>query len=270
MIKLLKIEYKKAVYNKTFWVLFGLYALIIAIIYWGIQSFLDDIVEDIGKNAPIPVTNIPIYEFPSIWHNLTFISGYLKLILSIIVVILISNEYSFRTVRQNIITGLSRVEFLTSKLLFIICISGIATLFIFLNGLILGFINTSDISFGIIFQKAHFLLGYFLELISFMTFAMMLTFLIRKSGLTLGILLLYYYLVEPFLNYKLPNDIGSYLPLQQIAHLIDMPSSTLTDFLKAAGMNINENIELVSVIIIIGYSVLFTYCSYLVLRKRDL
>ena len=80
MIRLLKIEFKKLVNNKTFWILLGLYALILALVFWSIQTFVNDIVKQTGKTVPIPVSKISLYEFPDIWHNLTFISGYLKLI----------------------------------------------------------------------------------------------------------------------------------------------------------------------------------------------
>ena len=120
----------------------GLYALIIVSVYWGIQSLINNIVKDVGENLPVPVSSVSLYSFPNIWHNLTYISGALKLILAIIVVIFITNEYTYRTLRQNIITGMSRQEFLLSKVLLVVFLAVIATLFIYINALILGFINT--------------------------------------------------------------------------------------------------------------------------------
>lgn len=267
MIRLLKIELKKLVNNKTFWILLGLYALILASVFWSIQTVVNDIVKETGKSIPIPVSKISLYTFPDIWHNLTFVSGYLKLILAIIVIIFITNEYSYRTIRQNIITGLSRLDFLLSKLLMVGVIALGATLFLYINGLILGFLNTTELTFSMIFQKNIFLFAYFLELFAFMTLALMIGILVKRSGFALGLLALYYYIVEPILNYKLPYDIGEYLPIKAIANLIDVPNTSL---MKLVGLNFREYISVSDTLITIAYTCLFTYLMFLVLRKRDL
>jgi ABC-type transport system involved in multi-copper enzyme maturation permease subunit len=262
MIRLLNIELKKTLNNKTFWIIGGLYALIIFIVYWGIQSFFKDVVGNISPS------DISLYTFPDIWHNLTYISGYFKLILGITVVIFITNEYTYRTLRQNIITGLSRKEFLISKLLFIVFIATFATLFLYINGIILGFLNTENITITLLFKKNYFLFGYFLELVAFMTIAMFFAILIKRSGITLGVLLLYYYLIEPFLNYRLPDNIGDYLPFQAISNLIGIPPNT--SLMKLANINFKEHIELSDIMITSGYIILFIYMMYFILRKRDL
>jgi len=267
MIRLLKIELKKLINNKTFWILLGLYAIILALVFWSIQTFVNDIVKETGKTVPIPVTKISLYTFPDIWHNLTFISGYLKLILAIVVIIFITNEYSYRTLRQNIITGLSRLDFLLSKLLMVSVIALGATLFLYLNGLVLGILNTTELTFSLVFQKNIFLFAYFLELFAFMTLAMMIGMFVKRSGLAIGILLLYYYIIEPFLSYKLPYDIGDYLPLQAVANLIDVPN---TSMMKIVGLNFREYISVSDTLVTIAYTCLFSYFMFLILRKRDL
>ncbi len=267
MIRLLKIEIKKLINNNTFWILLGLYAIILALTFWSIQTFINDIVKETGKSVPIPVTKISLYTFPDIWHNLTFIAGYLKLILAIVVIIFITNEYSYRTLRQNIITGLSRLEFIMSKLLMVGVIALGATLFLYLNGLILGFTNTSEITFSIIFKRNIFLFAYFLELFAFMTLALMIGLLVKRSGLAIGILLLFYYIIEPILVHKLPYHIGDYLPFQAIANLIDIPN---TSIMKIVGLNFREYITVSDTLVTLAYVSLFTYLMYLVLRKRDL
>jgi hypothetical protein len=257
MIRLLKIELKKTINNKTFWIISGLYTLIIFIVYWSIQSFFNDVVGNLSTS------DISLYTFPNIWHNLAYISGYFKLILGIIVVIFITNEYTYRTLRQNIITGLSRKEFLMSKLLFIIFIATIATLFLYSNGIILGLLHAENITIALLFKNNYFIFGYFLELVAFMTIVMFFAILIKRSGITLAVLLLYYYLIKPFLNYKLPKNVGNYLPFQAISNLIGMPNNKL-------GVDFKEHIELSDVMITSGYVILFIYMMYFILRKRDL
>jgi len=267
MIRLLKIEFKKVANNKTFWILLGLYALILGTIFFGIQSVINEFMIDAGKKAPIPVTKITLYDFPGIWQNLTYVAGYFKIILAIVVIIFITNEYSYRTIRQNIITGLSRWDFLLSKLLMILVISTAATLFLFILGLILGFTNTPEVTLSMMFVNLTFVFTYFLELFAFMVFALFLGILTKRSGLTIGLLFLYFYIIEKYINYKLPDGWGDYLPLRSIGNLIDIPNTSL---MKIFGLNFRTFVSLQDVIVVLAYSFIFIYLMQLTLKKSDL
>jgi ABC-type transport system involved in multi-copper enzyme maturation permease subunit len=267
MIRLLKIEFKKVANNKAFWILIGLYALILGTILFGVQTVINEFMVDAGKKAPIPVSKITLYDFPGIWQNLTYLAGYLKMILAIVVIIFITNEYSYRTIRQNIITGLSRWDFLLSKLLMIAVISIGATLFLFIIGLILGFTNTPEVKFSMMFENMVFVFTYLLELFAFMTFALMLGILAKRSGITIGLLLLYFYVIERYINYKLPNDLGDFLPIQSIGRLIDIPN---TDIMKMFSVNFRAFVSFQDVIIVVLYTALFVFLMHLFLKKRDL
>ena len=267
MIRLLKIEFKKVANNKTFWVLIGLYAVIVATIFFGVQAAINEFMVDAGKKAPIPVSKISLYEFPGIWQNLTYLAGYLKMILAIVVIIFITNEYSYRTIRQNIITGLSRWDFLLSKLLMVAAISLTATLFLFIIGIILGFTNTPEVTFSMMFENLVFVFTYFLEIFAFMTFALLIGMLAKRSGLGIGLFFLYFYIIERFLNYQLPNDLGDFLPIQAIGRLIDIPN---TDLMKIFGMNFRAFVAVQDVLVVGAYTALFIFLMHLILKKRDL
>ena len=74
---------------------------------------LSRLIEGFGQE--INIDRIPLYHFPDIWQNLAWTSGLLKMGVAIMVVVSITNEYTYRTIRQNIIDGMSREEFLLSK-----------------------------------------------------------------------------------------------------------------------------------------------------------
>ena len=267
MIRLLKIEFKKVANNKVFWILLGLYALILGTIFFSIQTVINEFMVDAGKKAPIPVSKISLYEFPAIWQNLTYLAGYFKMILAIIIIIFITNEFSYRTIRQNIITGLSRWDFLVSKLLMVAVISIAATLFLFIIGLILGLTNTPEVKFSMMFENLVFVFTYFLELFAFMNFALLLGILAKRSGFTIGILFLYFYIIEKYINYKLPDNWGDFLPLRAVGKLIDIPNTSL---MKIFGLNFRAYVALQDVIVVVLYSVLFIFLMHLILKKRDL
>ena len=118
MINLLKIELKKTVTNKTFWVLTGLYVLLLGLVFFGVQSVINEISTNASKTSSISIPKVSIYNFPDIWQNLTYLAGFFKIFLAVVVIIFITNEFSFKTIRQNIITGMSRVDFIFYKMQF--------------------------------------------------------------------------------------------------------------------------------------------------------
>jgi ABC-type transport system involved in multi-copper enzyme maturation permease subunit len=267
MTRLIKIELNKILPSRIFWILVILYVVLIALVFAGTQGFINKVASDAGQRSPIPIPEFSIYTFPGIWHNLTFIAGYFKIFLAVLVIILITNEFSFKTIRQNVMAGMSRLDFLKSKILSIAMISIGATLLIFIIGLILGFIYSSDYSFSTVFSRMIFLLGYLLEIFSFLVFAFMIGFLVKRSGFAIGLLLLYYIVVEPIAVYKLPDEWEIIMPLNNIANLIDVPNTAL---MKLFGVEFQDYIALSDVGMVSLYTLLFLGITYTVLLKRDL
>ena len=267
MIKLLKIDFKKIRGNKVFWILIGLYALLIILFFFGIQGFLDDLADEANKKSPIPLPSLSAYSLPDIWHILVYIAGFFKIFLGVIVIILITNEYSYKTIRQNVVSGMSRWDFLSSKLLTIGMISLGATILVLIIGLILGIIHTDSITFGKLFGKTEFLLAYFLETYAFLTLALLIGILVKRSGFAIGLLLLYYYIVESVARYYLPAEIGTYLPKKAIGTLIDIPN---TSIMRLFGVEFQDYISIIDTLIVLGYVALFVGLSYWILKKRDL
>jgi ABC-2 type transport system permease protein len=185
----------------------------------------------------------------------------------------IFNEINSRIVRQNIIDGLSKKEWLGSKLFFIAAIAFCASLLLFLNGLLLGFIYGHPDAYGAVFQRTEFILAYFLDVFTYLTFAMMLTLLIRKGGLVIVGLLMYTLLFEPFVTlilYAGPEEIPEYLkalpdffPVQSLRNLIEFP------FKRYLFFHTVDYVPLRSFLIVLGWLTFNIGTSYLLLTKRD-
>ena len=141
MLHLLRIDLKKMTSYRTFWVIGGLYFLTLGLgaasgmefLKWLARTF-----EDFGTN--LNINRIPLYHFPDVWMNLIWCAGLLKIVLAVLIVISVTNEYTYRTLRQNVIDGLSRAEFLFSKILTNIMLSAISVVMIFVIGLVTGMI----------------------------------------------------------------------------------------------------------------------------------
>ena len=117
MKKLFHIELIKIRSNATFWVLAGLHAGIILLVLLSGKIFLRSVnigEENLGNL--VDPAGIPLYQFPDIWHNFAYVAAYLKFILALYVIISITSEISYDTLRQNVMNGLSRTDFILSKL----------------------------------------------------------------------------------------------------------------------------------------------------------
>ena len=75
----------------------------------------------------------------------------LKIFFAIIIVAMIGNEYSYKTLKQNLIDGLSKSEFLRSKIYAILLFVLTSTLLVFIVSLILGGIYSDYNEMDIIF-----------------------------------------------------------------------------------------------------------------------
>lgn len=267
MLHLLKIELKKMTSYRTFWVVCGLYFITIGFSTASGMEFLKWLASLIdGFGEKLNIDRIPLYHFPDVWLNLIWWSGLFKVLLGIMVVISITNEYSYRTVRQNIIDGLSRWEFLCSKILLIYLLSLASVVLIFLIATVTGFIYTPEIQWKYVFTDIEFFLAYFLEIFAYLSFALLLGILVRRSGLTIILLLLSGMLeliiklnIDDYFPESLP-----FFPLESISALVPMP------FYRYGLMEIQDYVKLSSVAIALGWTIVFNYLSYLKLKKSDI
>jgi ABC-2 type transport system permease protein len=266
-LHLLKIDLKKMTSYRTFWVVCGLYFITLGFGAASGMEFLKWLVRTFEKfGQEINITRIPLYHFPDVWMNLIWAGGLLKILLAIMVVISVTNEFTYRTVRQNIIDGLSRSEFLLSKILTNGMLSLMSVAMIFVIGLVTGMIYSPSIEVSMILRDLEFFLAYFLEIFFFLSFALMLSMLIQRSGLTI-ILLLLSQMIEAIIKANIDDHVPSvipFFPMQSIWDLIDIP------FPRYALMEIRDYLSLQTVLVVLAWTLLFNYFSYLKLKRSDI
>ncbi len=255
MLHLLKVDLKKLFNYRTFWIICGLYFLTLGMATASGMEFLKwlaNTFKDFGSK--LNIDRIPLYHFPDVWQNLTWGSGLLKLMLAIMVIISITNEYQYRTIRQNIIDGMSREQFILSKVFTNLLLSISSMVLVFFVALFTGFIYSPEISFSYMFTGAEFCLSYFLELFAFLSFALMLGILIQRSGLSI-VLLFSSYLIETIIKTNIDDyfpSIVPFFPLQSIMNLVPLP------FAKYAFQEIQDYVSLTAVAIALGWTFLST------------
>ena len=258
----------KYVSSNTFWILLAMYLGTILVIIFSAEGFLNSIVVNANTNSPMTFQEFSIYSFPGTWQMLTFLGGLdiIKLFLALIIIIFITKEFTLKTIRQNVMNGLGRNQYLVSKVLFIFMLSLLATLLVFISGLVLGFKNTETFDLMLVFEKIHFLAAYFLEMFTYSAFVLLLAFFIKKPVLSVGSLIIYYF-VEWIFSTQLPENISAYLPFVSIGNMIDKPNTPL---LESFGVSFREYVSLPDVFTCTIYSIVFIGIVYLILQKSDL
>ncbi len=222
MYKALTLEWLKLKNYRVFWVLLGLYLFSLLAISSGGGFFLEWLKSKGLDFNGIDPTIIPIYDFPDVWHNITFLGTYVKILVAFIVVISITNDLSFNTMRQNIIDGISKKEFIASKILLILALGLISAIFLFICGLGIGTIYSHVMEPKFIFRDLEFFFLYYLDMVKYCCFALMMAILIRKTGFVIVFLMMYSLIIEP-----IAGSILKYSPLQDKTAWIEplLPSS---------------------------------------------
>lgn len=221
-----------------------------------------------------------IFNFPLIWHITTFFASYFKLFFAIVVVSMIGNEYSNKTIKQNLIDGLSKKEFILSKFYTIVFFSLFATVLIAVASFLIGMYYSSYTEASIIFRETEFLLAYFVKLVGFFTLCLFFAMLLRRSAFALAFLFVLYiveWLVfwgayEVFGNSETAFKLKGFLPLESMYKLIDQPIQRImiTKFPEKADLAYDYAVHWYEVAIVLVWTAIFVFLSLRLLKKRDL
>ena len=278
MLRLLNIEYHKLKLNRS--------ARIISLTYFILICFIALIVsiEFNFGGVKFRVADQGIFNFPFIWHFNTFMAAILKIFLAIVIVSMMSNEYSYRTLKQNLIDGLSKKEFVLSKFLTVIGYAAVSTVFVFMISMILGLIFSDYTEIGIIFSDLEYLLAYFVKLVGFFSFCLFLGVWVKRSAFAIGFLGIWW-IVESILcglmkwqffkGTDIAENVSQFFPLTAMGNLIKEPFTKLGAIQSAANqlgeqLSKNYDVQLLDIGIVLIWTGLFVYWSYAILKKRDL
>jgi ABC-2 type transport system permease protein len=265
MLRLFQIEWIKAKSNMAFWALLILYMIgvyVLSSIGTGIMNMSADV-----NGQGMDLSSINMYNFPQAWHKLTYIASYLKIFLGIAMIVSISNELQQKTLRQNIIDGLSKVEFVITKILFALMLSLAATIFIFAIGCYFGSTYSDQFSFDVIMERLDFVGAFFLQTFGFLLFSLFIGILIRSTGLAIVFAIAYSFLIETFATWVFFDSDGvlaALLPMNALDNLIQFPVSLNPE------SQVQGFVGLTEVLISAGWLFIYSGISYLVLWKKDL
>jgi len=276
MLRLLQIEFQKLWLNRTSRIL-----IYISFVFPLSILILSSIKINFFGLFTIDLSETQIFEFPYIWHITTFFIAFFKFFFAIVVVSMIGNEYSNRTLKQNLIDGMSKKDVILSKFYFILAYSLIVTALVFVITLFLGIMHSpsADLYFDTIFNGSEFILGYFVKLLTFFSLCLFVGVLIKRSAFSLGFLFILYiaemifYALTKFewANEETANTIFQFMPYTSLWNLIDQPVIRMA--------NVNNPTEIMAtdyavhwyeIVIALSWTAIYIFLSYRLLKKRDL
>ncbi|WP_088322661.1 ABC transporter permease [Polaribacter tangerinus] len=281
MLRLLTIEFHKLKYNTA--------SKVLSLIYFGLLTCIALIAAIKFNIGPIKfhLAEMGIFNFPYIWHFNTYIAAILKFFLLLVIVSMMSNEYSYKTLKQNLIDGLSKKEFILSKFYAVLAFACISTLFVFVVSLILGFVYSDYNEISIIVTDLSYLFAFFIKLVGFFSMGLFFGILVKRSAFAVGAMVVWSIIENLFRGFlfinlrgeenisEKVNAIMQFLPLEALSNLIKEPFSRL-GAVKSVASQIGEtftknySVEFFSVSIVLIWTFIFIYLSYALLKKRDL
>lgn len=272
MLRLLQIEIHKLRYSRATKVLLAIYfSLFFSIVLFSSIRFKFGSID-------FQMADQGIFNFPYIWHFNTYFAAMLKIFLALVIVSTVSTEYTNRTLKQNLIDGLSKKEFVLSKFYMILVFSLASTILIFLVSLGLGLIFSDFNEMSIIFSRMEYLGGYFLKLVAFFSFCLFLGVLIKRSAFAIAALFVWW-IVESIIKgimmvrvqkNEITDWVTPFLPLESMSNLVREPLSKLGVVKSSLGLVRDSHIHWYQVLIALSWVFIFVWGSYALIKKRDL
>lgn len=274
MFALIKTEWLKIKRYPAFWWMLVIVTLtypgINAMTYYGYTQATKG--KEMTSNIARMLLGNP-FAFPETWHSVAYFSSFFVILPSLLVIMLVTNEYTFRTHRQNIIDGWSRRDFITSKFFDVLIVSAIVTTVYILVAAFFGIYSDSS-TLDRWNEQLQYIPLFLLQSFAQLSLAFLIGYLIRKAFIALGVFLFYYMIVENIaVGYSrvMLKDIGRFLPFELSDRLIPSPAF-FARFGKDSKDAYEKSLALIPEHIV--YTLLLTTAiwmiCYAVHRKRDL
>jgi len=269
MLRLVGIEYFKLKNTRYFWVLGLLFLAFLVFIPFGTKYFLDYMTSRGADMNGISASDIPIFDFVDIWQNMTWIYQWFTILLGFVSIISITTEFRNTTLRQGIIDGLSRREFMWSKVGMIFILSLVVSVTVLVVGLIAGSLWSPVTGWDYITMHIEFVPAYFLHLFSFQLLCLFVGILLKRSGISIALIMFYFLMIEPVIYWVLRGYyklelIPELLPMQAFRNLVPNPLP------KYGFQEIQNYVGMPELMVVLAYIGILLFSIFLLLKKRDL
>jgi len=249
-----------------------------------LHSILFLLVVSVGAQIQLSIQGLRIdklFAFPYVWSTFSWIGSWFNLLLGILAIILVGNEYQFGTFRKQIIDGISRSQILHAKMVVIAILALYALLIVLLTGLIFGIIYSDSISFTSIFEKVPFVFVLFIQSFAYMMLGMLFALIFKNNALSIVTFILFFFPIEPIIRVFFSSRVDQFFPIKIISNLTPMPDFvgiTTSDLIQLNGSSLSMqsmgimpeslSVGLATVVCIIYIGVFYTASRLIVERKN--
>lgn len=263
MMKLLTLEYLK--FKRFHALKFIILAYMICVPAW--MFFINFFFRIEPELAKLISQDDPL-AFPNIWEYITYSASFFNVLLAVIIVTITTNDFQYKTMRQNIIDGLSKGEVIYGKFILVIALSLVATLYTLLSGMTIGFINGTSSNW---YQNIHFISLYGIQTLGYFSFAFLFAIVVKRPAIAI-ITFIVYFPVETIIGKIISSDLYQFFPLKVYADLTPIPffKSLLAMAAKKTGEHAFVLDDQLRIILSLIYVSLFFLGTYLLLKRKDL
>lgn len=266
MLQLFKIEWLKIRSYRTFWILFAGFLVFFPVaFYLSAYKYMERVTntKSMEENLLKMLLDSP-FVFPKAWLASAWMGGLFFVLIGMLFILLITNEVQYRTHRQNIIDGWSRLDFLKAKFSLLIFFVAVSTLLIFIMGLVVGVVFSP--STAKMFDGVKYV-GYFALMATlYLMLAFLIAILIKRTGLSIIIYFAIVCIVDNvlWLVFTLKeSQVGYYMPLEAVDSLVPNP-------FKPRMLERRTVADYTLVIAAAAYIVAYGYIILRYFRKTDL
>jgi ABC-2 type transport system permease protein len=274
MVELLKIEWLKMKKYIAFILLSSFYAVGVVVLNYIVYVIKTQVVDKV-QGSQLLFSGSP-FAFDMVWKTVSYYSSFFLMLPALLLVILMTNEYSFKTHRQNIIDGWSRLQFLKVKLWLAVIFALASTAVVILTALVFGFASGSSFAVNGIENIGYFLL----KAVTYNMVAILVCILTKRSGVAIAVFFIYTILENGislllfFLAMQIKKDsgtdvgnLGNYLPMNASDGLLTSPFEKFSDM---AAQFLPTNYNWLVLAFALGYIVLFYTWSKRKFSNTDL
>lgn len=261
MMRLLQIEFMKLWPYRSFRVLFIVYILLqLGFLMTG-RSVIN--VDDSEVDSVFNVL-----AFPNIWNYYLYFAGIFNIILGILVIFITTNEYAYKTIRQNVIDGLSRNEVVAGKILLILVFAVFSTLLVFTGAVVAGLNYTDNAGLQDAFERSSLIIAYFVQCVCLLSLAFLFGTLFKRSGVATLLFLVFIFPLDVILNKAILRDCcNAYLPVSNMfVKLIQSPYVLI----QSMGEDAQVAPAVLPIAVGLCYILLFFILNWFVTKRRDL
>lgn len=274
MKNILRTEWLKIKNYNAFIVISLFFAIGVFATNYIVYSFNKNVIGNVNTGGL--VNSFSPYNFENTWQTTSYATGWILILPALLLIILVTNEFAYKTSRQNIIDGWSRATFIDIKLFLALLFAISSSILVIITALGFGFASGSAFSLHS-FSHVGF---FFLKALSYNVIAVFIAVLVRRTGFAIGLYFIYMgaeNLISQLLDvlsFKIKESekinlgaMGDYLPLSSSDGLLSFPDNPLKSIAQSA---LPTNYFWVVLSFAIFYLILFTYLSRRKIIKSDL